>query len=453
MKVKAYKYIILVVMALVCSHSIEASTESERFWGLSYPGTSMLPDSTIESHLHFKISYRVDRHDLDTAYMANHDNINLMRLAFSNPDDIDSIEIYSFASPEGPLQHNIYLARNRAERARVLVHKLLKENGVYLDDSKIKIRIRGENWDDLYTSISRNKDAENREMILEILDDESLTQEQKKKEIRRLGWKTWRYVIDKVMPQLRSAEIVCHYHNDLLTKKLDMLYTIKPVQLAVPKQLHVNEQPLHDAMDLERRLVQKRTRIAVKTNMLYDAMMWANFSLEVPFKINDQKFSVTYDHQFPWWRWGKGNNRFCNRYLQIGGEARWWFAPQRKPRTKKKILRECLAGHYLGLYGMGGKYDFEWSRQICYQGEFWSGGITYGYAMPISRKLNLEFFISLGYASIDYRHFMPSDDFDVLYRDIDKMGRLDYFGVTKLGVSLVLPIDFKYRSKGKGENL
>ena len=185
----------------------------------------------------------------------------------------------------------------------------------------------------------------------------------------------------------------------------------------------------------------RKTIFAIKSNLLYDALTWTNLSLEVPFSGN--KFSVTYDHQFPWWRWGEGGNKYCNRYLQVGGEFRWWFHPRTKPATKHRVVRDKLAGHFLGVYGMGGKWDFETRRNICYQGEFWSTGLSYGYSLPISKRLNLEFTASLGYASIPYRHFIPSDDYEILFRDPTDTGRWNYVGITKLGVTLVIPITIK----------
>lgn len=104
-------------------------------------------------------------------------------------------------------------------------------------------------------------------------------------------------------------------------------------------------------------------------------------------------------------------------------------------------------GHFLGLYGESGKWDFEHKRDICYQGEHWSAGISYGYSMPISRHLNLEFSVSAGYASIAYRGYTPSPDYSILWRDYAKTGRWHYFGPTKAQISLVVPFRVSYKKK------
>ena len=127
------------------------------------------------------------------------------------------------------------------------------------------------------------------------------------------------------------------------------------------------------------------------------------------------------------------------RFLSIGAEARYWFKPS-----------DRFNGHFLGLYCESGKYDFERRRDICYQGEFYSAGLSYGYAMPIGKHLNMEFSLSAGYASVGYRGYTPSENYEILWRDSDKVGRLHYFGPTKAQISLVLPI--RVKTKG-GKNL
>ena len=184
---------------------------------------------------------------------------------------------------------------------------------------------------------------------------------------------------------------------------------------------------IKDTLLLKDTLIERNTLFAFKSNLLYDLISFANVSVEVP--LFKERISLLYYHQFPWWTWGKADNEYCARFLSIGGEARVWFS------TKSK-----LQGHFFGLYGESGKYDFQFQRRICYQGEFYSAGLSYGYAMPIGKLFNLEFSISAGYASIPYRGYTPSNDYEILWRDPEKTGRLRYIGLTKAQISLVLPI-------------
>lgn len=180
--------------------------------------------------------------------------------------------------------------------------------------------------------------------------------------------------------------------------------------------------------------------VAIKSNLLYDALLVANYSIEVPI---DDRFSALFYHQFPWWRWGESKNEYCLRFLSLGGEARWWFSPKPRPATYRRIRRDRLVGHFMGIYAESGRWDFQRKRDICHQGEFWSVGLSYGYAMPIGRRLNLELSLSAGYASIPYRGYTPSEDYEILWKDDDEVGRWNYFGLTKAQVSLVVPITTK----------
>jgi hypothetical protein len=188
-----------------------------------------------------------------------------------------------------------------------------------------------------------------------------------------------------------------------------------------------------------------KTIFAIKSNLLYDLATMVNVSVEVPFVIQDNHFSVVAQHQFPWWLWG--DNKYCFRFLSSGGELRWWFKPHFRPESEKRLKRDALVGHFIGLYGLGGKYDFQNKQKYCYQGEFWSTGLVYGYAMSIAKRVNLEFTVALGYASIPYRHYIPSNDYEILYRDPNKTGIWHYVGPTRVEVSLSIPI---YKEKKKG---
>ena len=99
---------------------------------------------------------------------------------------------------------------------------------------------------------------------------------------------------------------------------------------------------------------------------------------------------------------------------------------------------------------MGGRWDFQWKRSICHQGEFWSAGLSVGYAMPICRWANMEFSLSAGYASIPYRGYRPTDDYSLLVRDPDKQGTWHYIGPTKAEISLVIPFNTSKTFKWKG---
>lgn len=124
---------------------------------------------------------------------------------------------------------------------------------------------------------------------------------------------------------------------------------------------------------------------------------------------------------------------------EMGIEPRYWF--------RRTPCRDRLSGHFVGIYAMSGKYDFQWRESMCYQGEFWSAGITYGYSMPLGGLFNLELSVSLGWLQSDYVHYNPSAGWEELIRDRDRQGTLGYFGPTKLKASLVLPLSLPLKNR------
>ena len=181
----------------------------------------------------------------------------------------------------------------------------------------------------------------------------------------------------------------------------------------------------------------------MKTNLLYDAVTALNFEIEVPI---GERWSVLYEQYCPWWV--SKNNRNCLQFLTFGGEARWWFSPKTREEASGLRRRDALVGHFLGAYGWGGKGDFQVGKIGCYQFDFWSAGLSYGYSMPISKRANLELSISAGYARIPYQHYIPTDDWQILIRDKNDAGVLHYFGPTKVEMSLVIPILVTRTGKG-----
>ena len=103
---------------------------------------------------------------------------------------------------------------------------------------------------------------------------------------------------------------------------------------------------------------------------------------------------------------------------------------------------------FAGVYAMSSKYDFQWDRDINLQGEYWSAGVSAGYAMPIGRRkrVNLEFSLAVGPMHTVFRHYQPTQSYDKLIRDpynagIDYKTGQWYFGPTKAKISLVVPIN------------
>ena len=397
------------------------------------------PDSSVV--MRFRIFYPVGAVELHEDYMDNAKNLYRIRKYLEKSPQIDSVTIYSSASPEGSYQLNKRLAAERGKTAKQYLLDHLPADR-HLSDSIFIIDPTAENWQGLRDMVYYQYTQSDRDEILAILDRNDITDERRKVLLKRLnGGRTWRYILKNIMPTLRYATWVTVWQRireeRIVDKELISLKVERP-ELLLPK---------FEPIPLPPPVIEEDTKIilAVKTNLLYDAVSWLNFSVEVP--LGD-RFSLLYYHQFPWWRWGKAQNEYCMHFLSIGTEGRWWFKTMPREATDSRIKRDRLVGHFIGISGESGKYDFERQRDVCYQGEHWSAGLTYGYAMPVGKRLNLEFSLSVGYASIAYRGYTPSEDYEILWRDPDKVGRWQYIGPTKAQISLVLPFIIKVKKGG-----
>ena len=264
---------------------------------------------------------------------------------------------------------------------------------------------------------------------------------------RRLGMlyggSVYKWLLYNVFPDVRRTTVRVRFNK--MPPLASAIHRIEDVAVVQEVQEYeilppIPPMPIVDVPDTYRKTV-----LAFKTNLLTTAVSWLNVGMEIPFAKN--KMSFVYDHQFPWWTFGENKNEFCMRHLQMSAELRWWFYSRKKPATRHNIVRDRLSGHFLAAYGMVGKYDFQWQRKICYQGEYWSAGLTYGYSTPIANGVNLEFYISAGYAVIPYRHYFPANDYSELFFDPEGSGKLKYIGPTKAGISLIFPITAKRNVK------
>lgn len=381
----------------------------------------------------FRIYYPINEVRLYEDYLGNRKALETIKEHFKKSPRIDSIVIYSYASPEGPYELNRYLARERGRRAKryLLEHMPAERN---FPDSLIIISPTAENWFGLYEMVSEKYPYSDKGEVLELLGRHDISNDRKKALLKTMnGRRPWQYIKSEILPELRYATWIAEWVHVPRTNLVSPVADIRP-DVFVSSNYDIQNV---DVVNTAKRVPADTSKIifALKTNLLYDALSFLNFSVEAP--LYKDKLSLLYYHQFPWWTWGQASNEFCVRYLSIGGEARYWFNPPQR-----------FNGHFVGLYAESGKYDFEFQREICYQGEFWNAGLSYGYAMAVGRNLNFEFSLSVGYASIAYRGYTPSEDYEILWREPSKVGRWHYFGPTKAQISLVVPIKVKTRKGG-----
>ena len=367
----------------------------------------------------FYIYYKVDSIDINPTYLQNKENLAHIRNYLKNSPRIDSITIYAWASPEGGYKRNVWLSKERAKTAKRFLLETAADSS-RLSSDKIKISPLAENWAGLEQIVVERYNRHDREKVLRILRDTSIGDETRKWRLQQLdnGY-TWTFLKRRYMPELRAATWICVW-----AEVIDPL----PVVAQAAQSLTAKDKGMASPPPIST-IEEIRTILALKSNLLYDAVTALNVEVEVPI---GERWSVAVEDVFPWWTGGPHDNKYAFQMWEIGVEPRYWF--------KKNDEVDRLAGHFVGAYLMSSMYDFQYDNALCYQGEYWSTGLTYGYAFRIGKRLNLETSVSVGYLSSDYRHYQPDPAYTKLYKDKFRTGTLSYFGPTKLKVALVLPL-------------
>lgn len=358
------------------------------------------------------VYYALNEDFIRPQYMDNQKSMKeIIRLLKSGK--VGSMVIEGTASPEGPAKGNERLATNRAENLKNYIVGMFPEY-----ENKITVVNKGavEGAADDYPYLRSARIAS-----IDVQEGNGIGQKATGAEESVVP-----AAADTTVTAPADTASVVPADTSTVTEPKDTA-AIVPVVPVVPVTPEVIE-------DIQPKAKNYNTVVALKTNLLFDAVTALNFEVEVPI---GERFSVMAEDVFPWWETG---NKYCLQYWEIGVEGRFWFKPW------KSIGTEKLRGFFVGPYVMSAKYDFQWDKSINYQGEMWSVGVSAGYSMPIGKrkKANLEFSLALGYMQSPYRHYIPTDDYSKLIHDPALDGTFyNYFLYpTKAKVSLVIPINF-----------
>ena len=160
--------------------------------------------------------------------------------------------------------------------------------------------------------------------------------------------------------------------------------------------------------------------VAVKTNVLYDAITTPNVGAEVAF---NKHWSVEASGYYNGWTFSSDKSF---KHWMIQPEARYW-------------IHERFNGHFFGVHAQYMDYDFAglkllygMEKKNSYNGNAYGGGISYGYQLYVSPRWDVEFTAGFGYLHFEYdKYAFPRGD-----APIGKF-RNEYWGLTKAGISIV----------------
>lgn len=169
-------------------------------------------------------------------------------------------------------------------------------------------------------------------------------------------------------------------------------------------------------------------KVAVKTNLLYDAT--TTFNLGVEFGLSPK---WTLDISGNYNPWTFSDNKKWKHWL-VQPEFRYWPC--------NKMMGHFFAGHVFGgEYNVGNVdldinflgTDFRQLKDYRYEGWLIGAGIGYGYAWPLSKHWNLEAEIAVGYAYTRYDKYRC----ETCGEKIEKNKDHHYVGPTKAAFNLI----------------
>lgn len=366
---------------------------------------------------------------------------------------LDSIVIEGNASVIGSFQTNSRLSNDRA----LAVKSYIRWKHPHIDPEKIYIVPSVFNWDELRERVQQDRLVPYREELLHILSS-PLNDQSILAEIKRLGNGTAEdYITNNFSKYMRSATSLVFWvkpeptgqgvsraedrPEEVLREEKDILGpdptegqsrpSITDSRSDTPEEVSTASYfpSLPDSFT-------RKPLFALKTNLLYDLAAALNIAVEVPI---GQRWSVSAEWVFPWWLWKK--EQYALEIMNGNLEARYWWG--------NRSGREQMTGWFTGVYGGGGIYDVEWKTKG-YQGEFFTGGLTGGFAHKIGRNLRMEYSLGIGYIGSQYREYAPKKCLDGHWHLIrQKSGDFNWIGPTQAKVSLVWMINHNSKKGNK----
>lgn len=332
---------------------------------------------------------------------------------------IDTLTIHGYASPEGPYQHNVWLAKNRT-----LALKNYIADHFDLDTAIIDTRYTPEDWAGLRRYVDASS-LPHRQEILDVIDD-TISRPDPDKRLRYIRTrykKDFADIFENSLSYLRHSDYTIHYSWD--EQHLIPSRPEPPADTAAIRQERLGPDHLYGQLPVLRPLV------AIKTNLLFDMALWPNVEVEFPFGPN-AKYSIMAEWGSPWYVWHHNSRAY--EILNVGIEARRWFG-------KCDPCRPVLTGRFAGIYACIGKYDLEWNS-IGNQGEYVSVGLSGGYSWLLNKCLNLEVSGTVGTILGKRRYY--EGEFNDTHLIWKHFGSVFYVGPTQLKVSLVWLIPRKW---------
>lgn len=346
------------------------------------------------------------------------------------------ITMASGASPEGGSAINRRLSDNRMEAVREYMDSICLGKRCLTT-----VKSKGVDWDGLERMVE-SSDMPWRDEVLEtiagtpewVIENGKVTDSRKRRLMRIAGGRAWHYMDKRFFPDLRgcSVDVSCEFVDvvnsniaddivvndtagNVISENCASATCVTEILDTVPTNIDVTT--VTDGIPVILR-GKRSYKFGIGTNLVYDALLIPNISLEFPFATH---WSAGMNWMYGW------KERDARRPIYAyGGELhlRYWLGQHRRP----------LSGHHFGAYGQMLRYNIKHSGRG-YLSDRWSygAGIEYGYSLPLGNRFRIDMAVGAGYLTGICREYVRQDGCDVW----QATKRRHWFGPTKAEISLV----------------
>lgn len=387
----------------------------------------------------YNLFFQLNSSNLNPNYRTNSQTLKFLHefLIGVKAKDIDSIKVYSNASPDGKQSFNTKLSQERA----LSIKNYFEIKYSHIPQVKLLWQSNGENWNLLRELIKQDTNLPSKQAVLNLIDREK-DLDQRERQLKQLSkGNPYKYMLKNIFPHLRNSTTTIIYYKKKINANQPLIQedtvsiqqqeykiadtdTIKLSTTSDTILIKQEDKSLELPIIPEPIAPRKGFQIGIKTNLLYYLALAPNIEIEIPIK----RFSINAEYQFPWYV----NNKKHFAYQIFSGsiEARYWLKRQDR----------VLSGYFIGTYIGRGIFDIQFSEEGTQGDIILSTGVSGGYSKQISKHFNIEFSLSLGYFKSNNINYYAYEDL-LIKRSTSS---LTYFGPTKAKVSLVWIIGNKH---------
>ena len=358
-------------------------------------GAACLKGHAAEASDTLEVHYRVGISSLDPNFADNKRQIDqfvdYVNATYANvPAQYLKLDVYSGASPEGPIELNRRLGE---ERGLALKEALLEKLGWL--KGRISVYNQGARWGGLYKAIEDSNEPWKYDVLKIIQEgpsEDTWSRDEREAKLRKLDrGRVWSVLNSKYLPALRTSgsAVIARIENP--TSKDTIVIRDTVYYVPEPCQPYIAPVFLNHVW-------------ALKTNLLMWGVIAPNIQAEFSLgKTN--RWSIEGEFFAPWWIWS--HNAHAEQFLNLGVELRYWLGNRQRHHR--------LDGWHIGPALAIGYYDFEWKRSEGYQGEYLNLYCNIGYQHRWGRRKQwaVDGGIGFGYIPTQYRHYLGSSKFPV----------------------------------------